>query len=122
MTVIAKHLRDRYKATWRAKNRDRINARNREWRRVHRLKYNAHKVVYKAIKAGRLFRPSICEGCGSGGRIEAAHSDYTKPYEIKWLCFKCHRIMDDGSLTSRMKSPIPVAVKDSIDGLSSPDK
>jgi ribosomal protein S27AE len=55
----------------------------------------AHARVAYAIKKGTLVRPSECEQCGSSEYgIEAAHSDYTRPLDIRWLCRRCHRRWD----------------------------
>ena len=65
-----------------------------EYARRHRARYPeayaAQCAVYKAVKSGRLARQP-CEGCGTTIRVEAHHHDYSKPLEVEWLCFKCHR-------------------------------
>lgn len=52
---------------------------------------HARRITELAIKAGLLSRPSRCMSCGSDARLDAHHSDYTKPLEIAWLCNPCHR-------------------------------
>lgn len=59
-----------------------------------RLVNNVSKTIQNAIKRGEVTRPSTCSECGNGGRIEAAHSDYSKRYEVRWLCVSCHRRWD----------------------------
>lgn len=59
---------------------------------------NAYRAVEAAIDAGALRRPDRCQGCGCDGslhRIEAHHSDYSRPLDVIWLCTPCHRRMDD---------------------------
>jgi len=51
----------------------------------------AHQLIYAAIKKGRIIKPTSCEWCGSAKRIQAHHEDYNQPFEIDWLCEKCHR-------------------------------
>lgn len=61
----------------------------------HRLIQRTAKRVKKAIERGILVRPDICEECGNhGSRIEAAHGDYSKPLDVRWLCPSCHGIWD----------------------------
>ena len=47
--------------------------------------------VRKAIEKGTLIRPDSCEWCGENHKnIDAAHYDYSKPLDVKWLCRPCH--------------------------------
>lgn len=54
----------------------------------------AHMKVQRAIKRGDLVRPTVCEECGKTAKIEAAHFDYAKPLEVRWLCRSCHSLED----------------------------
>ena len=53
-------------------------------------KYTARYTISSAIKLGKIIRPEICQSCGKTGRIEAHHSDYSKIFNVDWLCTKCH--------------------------------
>ena len=55
---------------------------------------NASETVRRAIIAGKLARPAACSKCGKEGRIEASHSDYSRPLDVEWLCVSCHRSLD----------------------------
>ena len=65
----------------------------REQQKKHRKanpeKYRAHMWVSNAIRDGRLERQP-CMLC-SDPKAQAHHEDYSKPSEVEWLCFKCHR-------------------------------
>jgi len=76
----AYYQRNRGKCLTKCKNR---NITNPE-------KYKAEYQVGNAIKLGKLTRPELCQGCKNTGRVEAHHRDYTKPFEVVWLCKKCH--------------------------------
>jgi hypothetical protein len=54
----------------------------------------AQRRVAFLIQAGRLHRPATCEECGKAGRVEAAHRDYARPADVRWLCISCHRRWD----------------------------
>ena len=54
----------------------------------------AHERVHRAIKAGKLVRPTVCPQCGAERFIEAAHLNYTGWMDIIWLCRPCHRRFD----------------------------
>ena len=48
----------------------------------------------KAVTSGKLIRAAYCELCGRLTKTEGHHRDYTKPFEIQWLCRKCHMKID----------------------------
>lgn len=60
----------------------------REWVERNRHKRNVHIVVGNAIKRG-LIVPERCFRCGAE-KAQAHHEDYSKPFEITWLCEPCH--------------------------------
>ena len=55
----------------------------------------ARERVRRAIKSGRLVRPTRCENCGIDNMpIEAAHENYTETLKVRWLCRSCHSVYD----------------------------
>jgi ribosomal protein S27AE len=85
---------------YRERNREAIRAKQRQreadpsWRERMRDARRAKSAVQHAIRTGRLTRPDTCEQCSGSGPIEAAHADYGRPLEVRWLCQKCHRRWD----------------------------
>ena len=51
----------------------------------------AWSLVAYHLKAGKLKKPDACEVCGTKDkRLEASHSDYSRPLDVRWLCKSCH--------------------------------
>jgi len=50
----------------------------------------AHVLVGNAIRDGRLIVSDQCSVCGSQDNVHAHHDDYTKPFDVRVLCAKCH--------------------------------
>lgn len=50
----------------------------------------AHQAINNAIKDGRLVAPEKCEDCGLLTPLHGHHDDYSKPYDVRWLCQFCH--------------------------------
>jgi len=52
--------------------------------------------VNKALAIGELVQPSKCSVCGQTsnvvGKLVAHHIDYTRPFDVVWLCKSCHMI------------------------------
>ncbi len=63
-------------------------ARKRDFRHPGKLK--ARSRLGDAIKTGRIIRKP-CEVCGDI-KSQGHHTDYRKYRDVKWLCFKHHRI------------------------------
>lgn len=52
-------------------------------------KHSARKKVRRAVASGLLV-PKPCEVCGNC-QVQAHHDDYSKPLDVRWLCFVHHR-------------------------------
>ena len=93
---------------WKNENsREKKKAKHREWleknkdkqiefHKLHKKRFpekvRARDIIRKAVYEGRIIKPDICENCMKKSvRIEGHHEDYSLPYNVKWLCVKCHR-------------------------------
>ncbi|PWU06772.1 MAG: hypothetical protein C5B43_01280 [Verrucomicrobia bacterium] len=50
----------------------------------------ANVLLNRAVSKGELERPSHCQNCKNRAAIQGHHHDYGKPYDVTWLCSKCH--------------------------------
>ena len=83
-----KHRHARYKATPEGKA---AAARSRvKWLAENSDKRAAHVILGNAVRDGRIKKPKQCSECGTVGRIEGHHDDYSLPLAVSWLCRKCH--------------------------------
>lgn len=65
-----------------------VHKRNMEINPEHmRARRNLRSQVCK----GRIIKSLTCEICGVKCITEGHHKDYSKPYDVIWLCTKCHR-------------------------------
>lgn len=79
-----------YEAREKTERRKEIKRRAAEKRRLlHPEKYAAVTAVNNAVRDKRLKRQP-CEKCGNP-KSEAHHDDYSKPLDVRWLCFRHHR-------------------------------
>lgn len=84
---------------WYSRNADVVKDLARRWASDNplrrRMAGNAKSIVRRAILSGTLTRPTECAWCAASGvAIEGAHSDYSKPLQVVWLCRSCHRTWD----------------------------
>ena len=63
----------------------------KKWRKKNPERNLAHRAVFIALRNGTLIR-GICF-CGES-KVQAHHSDYSKPLEVEWLC-KIHHVLAD---------------------------
>ena len=59
------------------------------------IKSEAQKLAKMAIERGDIKKPLQCEDCKKFTyALQAHHKDYTKPYDVNFLCIDCHNIAD----------------------------
>ncbi len=80
------------------------NRKYRKKRKFNQEKYRAGNMLHSAIRDGRLIRQP-CEVCGDI-KSQGHHDDYSKPLEVRWLCFKHHQ-MQHGKLKYLKDSHVP---------------
>ena len=74
---------------WNRKNRKKKYAQMYEYDKSRdRVKVKCRMTVREAIQRGKISRGD-CVKCGKP-QAQAHHEDYTKPFEIVWLCSTCH--------------------------------
>ena len=96
ISKMAIYERERTKRIERKINKAIYQARRRE---IYPDVFIANGAVNNAIRYGRMVRPAGCSICGYE-KIEAHHSDYSKPLDVVWLCRKHH-------LAEHGKQPFP---------------
>ena len=89
-----KCTRERFKKYYH-NNKDRVRGIIYRSIEKHFAKQEARIEVNKAVKSGKLTKPTVCPLCKqSNSRIEGHHTDYTKPLDVVWLCTECHADAD----------------------------
>jgi hypothetical protein len=58
-------------------------------RRKFPEKESARQIVLMAKRKG-ILKKEPCKKCGAI-KVQAHHSDYSKPLDVTWLCVPCHR-------------------------------
>lgn len=53
-------------------------------------KYRAQHAFGKAVQEGRVKKPDSCSICGSRERLDGHHDDYSRRYDVRWVCRPCH--------------------------------
>ena len=43
-----------------------------------------------AIRVGHIQKPDICQDCGAAARLHGHHEDYSRPFDVDWVCVPCH--------------------------------
>ena len=59
------------------------------------LREKARKAIANAVQRKRIIKPEVCNSCGVSCNPEAHHSDYSKPFDVLWVCKKCHHEIHD---------------------------
>lgn len=53
-------------------------------------KISARSKLKRAVKMGKIKKPKKCPTCKREVPLQGHHTDYTKPYDVTWLCGSCH--------------------------------
>lgn len=56
--------------------------------RYHKNNLDKVKARYKARHYN--IPPKNCSDCGKNGKVDGHHNDYSKPFDVIWLCRQCH--------------------------------
>jgi len=75
---------------WKQNNKERHAELAVAYRARNREKTQAQNKLNYAIRKGVLSRLP-CEVCYTDKNVHAHHEDYTKPLDVRWLCFQCHK-------------------------------
>jgi hypothetical protein len=84
-----REINQRATTSWRKNHPDRRRMVLQNWRARNIEKDRAQHLLSFAIQEGRIIRQP-CEICGNE-HSHAHHDDYSKPYEVRWLCPLHHK-------------------------------
>ena len=65
--------------------------RQKKYAEKHPEKVKAQKLLQYAVMRGNVLKSDYCEMCSVYCKTHGHHSDYSKPYDVLWLCPKCHK-------------------------------
>jgi uncharacterized protein with PIN domain len=57
------------------------------------VQHNAQARLREAVKRGKIQKPGKCDDCGQmlgKNKISGHHEDYSKPFNVAWVCARCH--------------------------------
>ena len=60
------------------------------YKKRKKLEESARGKLNRAVANGKIVRPDLCSRCDKKGLIHGHHENYSKPYEVIWLCHQCH--------------------------------
>lgn len=86
----AREKNRQYAKKARMRNPEKFRERDSRRIRIKDEKYRARMLLNIAVRNGKITKPIKCEECGSDDNIQAHHTDYSKPYDVIWLCSLCH--------------------------------
>jgi hypothetical protein len=55
-----------------------------------KMKEIARYYTSVAVSWGIIKKAKVCDSCQSEMKLEIHHPDYSDPFTVEWLCFRCH--------------------------------
>lgn len=107
---VRKKQQAKYYREWYKRNGRRRKANYQDiiilWQKSHQNETKVPKIVYRAVRAGILGKPSGCIICGRQTRLSGHHEDYNQPLNIVWLCSSCHKKLhnEDGPVAQLVRA------------------
>lgn len=97
----ARRLNREHMRRVRQTNPEKIRVRERiaSSKRRPNYKSRSRDIFHRALLSGKIIKPSNCSQCGKLRKVTAHHDDYSKPLEVRWLCYECHgkqTVIDNG--------------------------
>ncbi|UTI65577.1 hypothetical protein NBH00_05050 [Paraconexibacter antarcticus] len=87
--IVNNRDRDAQQAADRRRHERDNGKRNAKQRDYQAKTWESGAAKRKARATARMMDPQPCASCGAS-KVEAHHTDYSKPKEITWLCPTCH--------------------------------
>lgn len=84
---------------WRENNKEKIQEKNKNYREREKelrtqkeniIKHRARSSLKARVYRGKIVRPNYCVQCNKECIPDGHHYDYSKPFDVKWLCKECH--------------------------------
>ena len=88
---MTKEERNAYQREWRKAHPEKVKASAKNHYQKNAAKHRASHSLLVKVYTGQIVKPSTCSSCNSQLHIEAHHTDYSKPYDVIWLCKSCHK-------------------------------
>ena len=57
-----------------------------KYRQLRPEQIHAQRLVQRCVRNGSVVRPADCSTCGCPCKPQAHHDDYSKPFDVRWLC------------------------------------
>ena len=73
----------------------------REFIKNNPEKVKVNMIAYAARRRGDLI-PEPCIICGNE-KVDMHHQDYTKPFDVDWLCRSCHNLVNISKIDLKKK-------------------
>lgn len=84
-----------YDRKWGREHRQMQTAIHNRTRKKYPEKVKAYRIVERALKQGKIKKPTTCPFCGEKIKLFAHHDDYRKPLDVRWCCRACHKGLDE---------------------------